>query len=393
MLRAVLVLAVLASAMGLRFAPLSVRRFSQQRPTALRAGADDNMKWPDPRSAPKLDFDEDFYAVLEVDPKADKAALKKAFYKMVFKYHPDRQEGDEAKALANKQSMVINNAYKVLKEENKRAAYDRQRQSGMYGNAAGKAPPPSSSSWGNQQQSSRQRTTSSTPPRSSSGDYSGGWERRAEEPVESLSDIFGELWGELRRGGASNLLEDLVDFLEDQVPGGTSGVDAGAGARNSRVQTAAELDGEIAVLKTALANLELHLSDLIQLRAKELAALNSSGVGADTKSATVQQLEARLQKVEALRAVDARVETVQKQLRQLQRQLRAASAARGDRPTSSSPSSSSSSSSSTSSATSARPQYAESNPFGPSAPSRPVDPRSGVVDQELNKLKRQMGLK
>jgi uncharacterized Ntn-hydrolase superfamily protein len=143
------------------------------------------------------------------------------------------------------------------------------------------------------------------------------------------------------------------------------------------------------VLKTALANLELHLSDLVQLRAKELAALNSSGAGADTKSATVQQLEARLQKVEALRAVDARVETVQKQIRQLQRQLRTASAARGDRPTTSS----SSSPSSSATTASARPQYAETNPFGPSASARPSDPRSGVVDLELNKLKRQMGLK
>ena len=44
----------------------------------------------DPRSAPKLDFDEDFYTVLEVDPSCSQQDLKKAYYKVVFKYHPDK---------------------------------------------------------------------------------------------------------------------------------------------------------------------------------------------------------------------------------------------------------------------------------------------------------------
>ena len=37
------------------------------------------MNW-DPNSAPKLDFDEDYYSVLETDPKIDAMLLKKAYY-------------------------------------------------------------------------------------------------------------------------------------------------------------------------------------------------------------------------------------------------------------------------------------------------------------------------
>ena len=88
------------------------------------------MNW-DPKSAPKLDFEEDLYSVLEVDDSIKSKDLKKAYYKLVFKYHPDNKEGEAAKALSNKQMMVvINNAYKVLKEDDTRAAYDRKRKFG-----------------------------------------------------------------------------------------------------------------------------------------------------------------------------------------------------------------------------------------------------------------------
>ena len=47
------------------------------------------MNW-DPKSAPKLDFDEDFYSVIEVNPLCSQQDLKRAYYKTVFKYHPDK---------------------------------------------------------------------------------------------------------------------------------------------------------------------------------------------------------------------------------------------------------------------------------------------------------------
>ena len=42
-------------------------------------------------------------------------------------YHPDGKKLQAEKDLANKQMMVINNAYKVLKDEESRQLYDKQR--------------------------------------------------------------------------------------------------------------------------------------------------------------------------------------------------------------------------------------------------------------------------
>ena len=69
--------------------------------------ATDVMTW-DIKSAPKLDFDEDYYSVLEVDSKIAVKDLKKAYYSIVFIYHPDRKADVVEKELANKQMMVIN---------------------------------------------------------------------------------------------------------------------------------------------------------------------------------------------------------------------------------------------------------------------------------------------
>lgn len=66
-----------------------------------------DMTW-DIKSAPKLDFDEDYYSVLEVDSKILPKDLKKAYYSIVFVYHPDRKSEVAEKDLANKQMMVIN---------------------------------------------------------------------------------------------------------------------------------------------------------------------------------------------------------------------------------------------------------------------------------------------
>ena len=64
---------------------------------------------------PKLNYDEDYYSVLEVDPNVDAKELKKAYYKIVFQYHPDRKNSTSEKMLSNKQMMVINGAYRVLR--------------------------------------------------------------------------------------------------------------------------------------------------------------------------------------------------------------------------------------------------------------------------------------
>ncbi len=66
--------------------------------------------------------EKDFYKVLEVDKNADAAEIKKAYRKLAMKYHPDQnKDNPEAEAKFKE----INEAYDVLKDEQKRAAYDR----------------------------------------------------------------------------------------------------------------------------------------------------------------------------------------------------------------------------------------------------------------------------
>ena len=84
------------------------------------------MNW-DPKAAPKLDFNEDYYSVLEAPPNIDSKELKKQYYKIVFQYHPDGKKTEKEKELSNKQMMVINNAYKILKNDVTRKEYDIKR--------------------------------------------------------------------------------------------------------------------------------------------------------------------------------------------------------------------------------------------------------------------------
>ena len=65
---------------------------------------------------PKLDFNEDYYSVLEVSPTIPASDLKKAYYKMVFKYHPDNKVGEEVKALCNKQVIFLLIANQYIQE-------------------------------------------------------------------------------------------------------------------------------------------------------------------------------------------------------------------------------------------------------------------------------------
>lgn len=64
----------------------------------------------------------DYYQILGVDRNADAKALKSAYRKLAMQYHPDKNPGDEA---AEKKFKEISEAYDVLKDEQKRAAYDR----------------------------------------------------------------------------------------------------------------------------------------------------------------------------------------------------------------------------------------------------------------------------
>jgi molecular chaperone DnaJ len=64
----------------------------------------------------------DFYALLEVQRDASADDLKRAYRKLAMKYHPDRNPGDKA---AEARFKEISEAYEILKDDQKRAAYDR----------------------------------------------------------------------------------------------------------------------------------------------------------------------------------------------------------------------------------------------------------------------------
>lgn len=69
----------------------------------------------------------DYYEVLGVTRTATQDELKRAFRKQAMRYHPDRNPGDDE---AEHRFKEINAAYDILRDEEKRAAYDR------YGHAA-----------------------------------------------------------------------------------------------------------------------------------------------------------------------------------------------------------------------------------------------------------------
>src|ERR1044071_5137311 len=60
-----------------------------------------------------------YYNILGVNKDASKDEIKKAFYKLAHKYHPDKKEGNEAKF------KQVNEAYQVLSDDSKRSKYDQ----------------------------------------------------------------------------------------------------------------------------------------------------------------------------------------------------------------------------------------------------------------------------
>src|SRR5690348_11478375 len=80
----------------------------------------------------------DYYSILGVDRKVSADDLKKAYRKLAMKYHPDQNKDDPS---AEEKFKEINQAYDVLKDDQKRAAYDRfgeaAFQGGMGGGAGG----------------------------------------------------------------------------------------------------------------------------------------------------------------------------------------------------------------------------------------------------------------
>lgn len=63
----------------------------------------------------------DYYDILGLDRSASEAEIKRAFRRLAFKYHPDRNNEDGAEARFKE----VNEAYEVLSDPERRANYDR----------------------------------------------------------------------------------------------------------------------------------------------------------------------------------------------------------------------------------------------------------------------------
>ena len=76
----------------------------------------------------------DYYEVLGVDRGASSEDLKKAYRRLAMKFHPDRQSTDPK---AEEKFKEASEAYEILNDEEKRAAYDRFGHAGVDPNQGG----------------------------------------------------------------------------------------------------------------------------------------------------------------------------------------------------------------------------------------------------------------
>lgn len=182
-------------------------------------------------SPPKLDENEDYYSVLEVPPTADTKSIKKAFTKLVLKYHPDNKRDPEVKDICNRQMMVINAAYKVLKDPVSRAEYDRKRAQGLYrkqsrfskstGRTDRSSTAPNSAQQRQQGDANFRRDTQSeinyNDAFGSSFGSDGVRRNEMEESAESMEDLLSDIFRDIVVNKGSNLMRDINEFLNSQV--------------------------------------------------------------------------------------------------------------------------------------------------------------------------------
>src|SRR6185312_13283808 len=79
---------------------------------------------------PRMAEKRDYYEVLGVGREANDTEIKSAYRRLALKFHPDRNQGDEESAEAFKEA---SEAYSVLADAQKRAAYDRFGHAGVGG--------------------------------------------------------------------------------------------------------------------------------------------------------------------------------------------------------------------------------------------------------------------
>ncbi len=137
----------------------------------------------------------DYYEVLGVPKTASADELKKAYRRLAMKYHPDRNKDDDDAEARFKEAKE---AYEVLTDDDKRAAYDRFGHDGVRAAGAG-------------------------------GPGPGGF--GAEGFSDIFGDVFGDIFGAGRRGGGpqvfrgADLAYELRLDLEQAVAGDNITID------------------------------------------------------------------------------------------------------------------------------------------------------------------------
>jgi molecular chaperone DnaJ len=84
-----------------------------------------------------MSAERDYYEILGVARDADAAAIKSAFRKLAMKLHPDQNPGCK---VSEEKFKEIGEAYSVLSDPQKRAAYDRYGRAAFQGSGAGAGP-------------------------------------------------------------------------------------------------------------------------------------------------------------------------------------------------------------------------------------------------------------
>jgi curved DNA-binding protein CbpA len=76
----------------------------------------------------KRSSSKDCYEVLGVARNASAREITKAYRERVSRYHPDKHQGNELKDLAEEKLAELNEAYEILSDASRRAAYDAERR-------------------------------------------------------------------------------------------------------------------------------------------------------------------------------------------------------------------------------------------------------------------------
>jgi molecular chaperone DnaJ len=112
----------------------------------------------------------DYYEILGVPKNASDDEIKKAYRKLAMKHHPDRNQGDGAAKDAETRFKEAKEAYEMLSDAEKRAAYDQYGHAGVDPNMRGPGGP--------------------------GAEGFGGF-------AEAFGDIFGDIFGQQRGGGGA----------------------------------------------------------------------------------------------------------------------------------------------------------------------------------------------